>query len=164
MAPKIGTLWSREGGPKNLSVPQWSQEKILLPVAGCFLTTTCFKVYGTKSVYGPKHVWYKVYPACVSSKRWSMFNMWCLAWSWDDLQGLDWKFWSITLKQMDRISTCRLDPSGRTEGVKWNIWMKIKLIKFHSDWSVFVFFCTISVNLVEIWLCWEKYILQSLLW
>ena len=56
MAPKIGTLWSREGGPKNLSVPQWSQEKILLPVAGCFLTTTCFKVYGTKSVYGPKHV------------------------------------------------------------------------------------------------------------
>ena len=146
----------RERGVQNICPCHSGRKKkscyIPVPVAGCFLTTTCFKVYRTKSVYGPKHVWYKVYPACVSSKRWSMFNMWGLAWSWDDLQGLDWKFWS-DYTQTDRISTWRLDPFDRRGRVKH--WMKIKLIKFHLDWYVFVFFCSISVNLLRFG-CAEK--------
>ena len=50
-----------------------------------------------------------------------MYNMWCLTWFGDDLKAIYWKYWSDdgqTNKQTNRISTCRLDPSGRRGRVK----------------------------------------------
>ena len=50
-----------------------------------------------------------------------MHNMLGLTWFCDDLKAPDWKCWSDdgqTNRQTDRISTFRLDPSGRRGRVK----------------------------------------------
>ena len=50
-----------------------------------------------------------------------MCNMWGLIWFWDHLKALYWKCQSddgTSDKQTDRISTCRLEPSGRRGRVK----------------------------------------------
>ena len=50
-----------------------------------------------------------------------MYNMLGPTWFWDDLKALDWKCWSDdvqTYRQTYRISSYRLDPSGRRGRVK----------------------------------------------